>query len=50
MANRLTGAQRYNNRMDKIWEKARELGAFDEVKKEKKKMKKPLKQLNKLVR
>lgn len=30
MANFKTGSQRYNDRMDKIWEKARENGAFNE--------------------
>lgn len=28
MSNHTTGAQRYNNRMDKIWETARRNGAF----------------------
>lgn len=31
MANFKTGAQRRNDRMDKIWEEARRLGAFENM-------------------
>lgn len=45
MANYLTGAQRYNNRMEKIWKKATMLRDLQDQKEKLRELKKKIKEL-----